>query len=76
MNIKDVAQAITESYDGIECKVSVKHQQIKLKSAGEPGEVKILLSPYYQKKLKDGSFDAGDLGGVLEEVRTFVMYGL
>lgn len=76
MNIKDIAEAIIAIDQGLSCKVSNKHQQIKLFSESQPGEVKILLSPYYQKRLKENVFNNDDLEGVLEEVKTFMEQGV
>lgn len=75
MTLKDIANAISEIDDTLYCKCSIKNQQIKLYSTKHPDEVKILLSPYYQKHIKENCFSEEDLDGVIEEVKTFLVYG-
>ena len=68
MTLKEIAAAIKEEYPETTCVLKTKDAQIWLKSERWPDETFVLLSPYYQQRIKDGTFGPIDLSGILIEV--------
>ena len=68
MTLKEIASAIKDEYPQTSCRMKPKDSQIWLQTELWPDETFVLLSPYYQQRIKDGTFDSADLGGVFIEV--------
>ena len=75
MTLKEVVSAIKNEYPQISCKMKPKDFQIWLQTELWPDETFVLLSPYYQQRIKDGTFDSADLAGVLIEVDRIQRWG-
>lgn len=77
MTLKEVAARVVElDPEHLTCRGSLKDTQLKLSSTEYPGEVKHLLSPYYQHRIHQDAFGERDLEGVLEEAKSFMKYGV
>lgn len=75
MTLKEIALAIKDEYPQTSCKLKPKSFQIWLQTELWPDETFVLLSPYYQQRIKDGTFGSADLDGVLIEVDRIQRWG-
>ena len=73
--LRDVANKLAASNENLSCTCSYKNNQIILQTKTFPEEVKHILSPYYQEKIKTEQFDDKDMRGVIIEARHFVVNG-
>lgn len=72
MTVKEISQEITSYNKDIVCTCKPRKHQIVLQYNGE---IKYLLSPYYQQRLESKEFNEEDLSGVMMEVDRFIKYG-
>ena len=75
MTLKEAALAIKNEYPMASCKLKPKEYQIWLQTELWPDETFVLLSPYYQQRIKDGTFCELDLRYVLIEVDRIQRWG-
>lgn len=76
MSIKEIARRIVQHDESFSCRIRPKLTQIELKCSLWPDETVRLLSPYYQAKIRGGTFDEGDLENVLIEVDRIKRFGV
>lgn len=76
MTLKHLADLIVQHDNTFACRVQHKKNQILVKCADWPDEVILLLSPYYQQRLSDGSFSQDDLEGIYAEIDRIRLYGM
>lgn len=76
MTLRKLADLIVQHDNTFACRIQTKKNQILVKCADWPDEVIILLSPYYQQRLTEGSFDQNDLEGIFAEIDRIRLYGM
>lgn len=74
-SLRDIANKLTEHDENLSCTCSYKNNQIVLQTQTFPEEVKYILSPYYQERIKNTEFNNRDMRGVIHEADHFVKYG-
>lgn len=67
MKLKDIAVAVLARHNDFTCKVQHSKNQIVVQSSSWPEETVLLLSPFYQQKLKNETFTEDDLEAILIE---------
>lgn len=73
--LRDIAKAIVQSDERVTCKIQTSKNQIIVKTTTFPDEVAFLLSPYYQDKMKKGTFDEKDIEALLVETQRIIRTG-
>lgn len=76
MSIKEIAQRIVQHDESFSCRIRNKLTQIEVRCSDWPNETILLLSPYYQSKIREGAFDEGDMEGLLAEVDRIKRFGI
>ena len=76
MTLKEIAEAVVQHDSSFACKIQRKKNQIIVTCADWPDECSVLLSPYYQQHVADGTFGQKELDGILVEVDRIRKYGM
>lgn len=76
MNLKEIAAAVVQYDSTFACRVQHKKNQIVVKCADWPDETVLLLSPYYQQRVFNGTFNKEDLENLFVEVDRIREYGM
>lgn len=74
-SLKDIANKLVRFNENLSCTCSYKNNQITLQTKTFPTEVRYILSPYYQERVKTGQFNDKDMRGVIIEAMHFMEYG-
>lgn len=76
VTLREVAQGIVSYDESFSCRIRPKLMQIEVRCSSWPDETTVLLSPYYQNKLREGTFCENDMDGVLAEIDRIKRFGI